>query len=190
MSHRTTGGLLIGSACVHLCTTMDLCGSGDVPVGVCPSSCLLHPRSQAKLDPSTCVQPPPAPCRAMGLPSPSPRWPLAPNSDPLHHQSSLSPLPPDSPCAKFKAWDQAAETQLKKQMLILHLSCPGVCLMSGFQKSSTLAAEASSKTSLLAIKMCGKNQPGWSPSHEGHTKASTLIACSLPQPRSFSLYNN
>lgn len=70
---------------------------------------------------------PPTPCWAMGLPSPSPRWSLAPNSDPLHHQSSLSPRPPDSPCAKFKAWDQAAETELKrkKKKLVLHLSCPG-----------------------------------------------------------------
>ena len=161
------------------------CACGSVPLELSVAPTLSGQAGSIHL----CAAPP-APCRAMGLPSPSPRWSLAPNSDPLHHQSSLSPLPPDSPCAKFKAWDQAAETQLKKQMLVLHLSCPGVCLMSGFQKSSMLAAEASSKTSLLAIKMCGKNQPGWSPSHEGHTKASMLIACSLPQPRSFSLYNN
>lgn len=177
---------------VHVCICVQLwiC----VGVGMCLWECAprvvccTHALRPSWIHPPVCS--PPAPCRAMGLPSPSPRWSLAPNSDPLHHQSSLSPLPPDSPCAKFKAWDQAAETQLKKQMLVLHLSCPGVCLMSGFQKSSTLAAEASSKTSLLAIKMCGINQPGWSPSHEGHTKASMLIACSLPQTRSFSLYNN
>ena len=86
LSHTTAGGLLTGSACVYLCTTVDLCESGDVPVGVCPSRSLLHPRSQVKMDSSIRVQPP-SPCRAMGLPSPSPRWALAPNSDPLHPQS-------------------------------------------------------------------------------------------------------
>lgn len=127
LSHRTAGGLLIDSACVYPCTTVDLCESGDVPVGVCPSSSLLHPRSQAKLDSSICVQHPQPPAGPWASPPPAHAgpWPLTQTHSIINPHSALVHLTHHVPSSRPGTRLLRQNLKKKKKTLVLNLSCPG-----------------------------------------------------------------